>query len=304
MPPLVGVASRLLDRHCPPEPPGDLQPPAIDNPPIACEIPVPDVQCERCGVLLWFWVYNPFSRSEHAKDGWVLWRTTHCRCDEERQATARAMEARLSALRCDYSQEWLDKEFHQGPVRRHTFLAYQTSRDKAAALLEPVIGYSHQLVGADRLPTLGVLLVGEPAKGKGHLLDALTNQVRYYGWPCVSLSCARLLELCTPQNGEAGESYEDRQELRKAVRSVASLAVKDLLVDPLLPSELKELDLILSLREEKGLLTHFSACQSPDRLLKRGGANADQVARLVERVRRMVDLTVNVRKENRCERAS
>jgi hypothetical protein len=302
--PVAGIASRLLDRHCPPDPPGALSPPQISNPAIAQTVPVEESQCERCGVLLSFWVFNPFSKSKDAVNGWVLWSSQHCRCDEERIQAAKAMEARLTQLRCDYSQEWLDKEFHQGPVRRRTFLAYQTSRDKAAALLEPVIGYSHQLAGADRLPALGVLLVGEPAKGKGHLLDALTNQVRYYGWPCLSLSCARLLELTTPQNGEAGESFEDRQELRKAVRSVASLAVKDLLVDPLLPSELKELDLILSLREEKGLLTHFSACQPPDRLLKRGGANADQVARLVERVRRMVDLTVNVRKETRCEKAA
>jgi DNA replication protein DnaC len=280
---MTGAASLALG------PIGRERPPTTCQPQVGDHVPIEGETCPTCGVMKWFWIYNPFSKRARENNGWVVWGSQHCHCQPEPAALPLPTPAEASRAAVD--PRWLEATFHQRGVRRRTFATFEPRDPAQEPMARAALDLAGQMNGA-ALPQAGVLLVGPPGTGRGHLLDALANVGHYHGWATLSVRAATLVDQCTPDPHLTGEPKEAQQTRRRAVRKVALLGVKDLLVDPLFPSELRELDEILAFREEAGLLTCFSGARLPSRVNTHGGEKAYQVARLVARVERLAQVAV------------
>lgn len=272
-------------------------PPQTVNPQVADYIPIAGSECERCHTPKRYWLYNPFVRKSRDNDGWVRYDNGPCRCDP-RTTPWLERPAPNDASRLAVDPRWLLTAFHQKPVRRRTFLNVETPDPWRERLALTALEFAHRNTSGRQLGTRGLFLVGPPGTGRGHLLDALANVAHYYGWSTLSVHTGPTLDKITPEAGMTGDLRQEQNEQRRAVRKVALLCLKDVLLDPLKPSELRELDALLTYREEAGLLTHFSAPLPPALLRLQGGSRTQQGARLGARLERLAQ-TVTYGEESR-----
>jgi hypothetical protein len=213
-------------------------------------------------------------------NGWVQYRERICACpgSDPYQAVGGRVAAPV------YGQGWLDREFGQRQERRQTLLSFMpTPRSPLGPLWQGVNRYAREY----RLGQSGLYLAGPPSIGKSHLVSGLVNAARGLGATGLSMTASRLLDLSLPERGEPEETQEARQRRRRALRAVSVLALRDLFRQPLRPTEVKELDLLLEYREERGLTTHFTSPFTPDQMRVSPG-NTDARAALVRRSERMV----------------
>lgn len=235
-------------------------PPAIAAPEPGQQVGAGPV-CPVCGAPTAAWFYNPFSR--RSQDGWVLIRGLVCRCPGRDPLAPPPPSGGAGA---EYPA-WLDREFLQEAVRGQTFRTFDLrTQPRLRETYEAALAYAQRFDGSTRR---GLYIAGRPQTGKGHLAAALVEEARAAGFQALALSQARLLELTLPEASARAAEQALCQQRRKAVRAVPVLAIRDLLPVVPLPSQLRELDLLLEHRADHGRVTHFTAFETPARLRQR-----------------------------------
>jgi DNA replication protein DnaC len=281
------TAAATINRGTPPAFPGTgLMP---QNPQMGDSVPIDGHTCPTCGVIKLFWIYNTLSPRGRATGGWVLSQSQHCRCDQPDRDIGTELRVEEERSRRRATLQLLQRHLPQSRARRHTFLNFPHQDERCVQMALAAIEIAHT-TSPESPGKGGLLLAGEPGMGKGHLLDALVNAAHGFGWVGLSVDAALLAEVCTPRTGAPRPEREEQNDVRRALRKVKLLAIKDVLLNPLLPSELRELDSLLSYREESGALTHFSAPKLPDALKRIGHRESLQVVRIVSRIERMACL--------------
>lgn len=274
----------LLDRHYPSEHTENDRPPAMANPELGQAIPLDDA-CPRCHYLRRYWVYNPFSANN--VDGWTLHRARLCHCPES--DPYQELAALRPPTRSGPDPHWLEREFSQASLRPLTLLSFPIAHHaKMAAMHAACQDYAHRFASTPR-PTRGLCLCGPPGIGKGHLATALVNAARAQGETALSLSQSRLLSLSLPEASETADDHDDRKRRQKALRAVPVLAIRDLSPTLLLPSETKELLLLLEIRAERQLVTHFTLLAAPAQIRRRAEHLPDGVLLLLAHVERLTE---------------
>jgi DNA replication protein DnaC len=182
------------------------------------------------------------------------------------------------------SQRWLDAQFQQRAIRRQTFVTFHREIEpRREATYEAMREYATRFTEHTRR---GLYLSGAPHTGKARLVAALVNAARGEGCTALVLSQARLLARTMPRPGEDPEEQEERRLRRKALRVVEVLAIRDLLGAPLRPAYVAELLRLLEDRARRGLVTHFTAAETPRELRRRLDPSGRQklLAALLDRV--------------------
>lgn len=263
--------SELLDEPTPPQ---------LFDAPVGHTVPT-GRQCAGCGTLNQFWVMNPFVARSKKHGGWVLYEpaTCHCPGKEDDRVDWWLTKSKPPA----YDQAWLNTEFSQRPRLSQTFLTY--NRD-ANRMVRPVWqeaeAFARRING--QLPDKGLLLVGPSGIGKGHLLAAVAQVARLSGHLAVTISAPQLLELTQPDRADFEEERRAKLARWNALQRLPLLCIKDVLLQPLAPSEVATLDRLLEARQDKGNLTCFSAPSTPFALKSRFGAARPETAALCRRL--------------------
>jgi hypothetical protein len=258
------------------------EPPDPPDPSPGDEAPAGD-PCPHCGEARLWWVYNPYAR--RTLNGWTKHRTWVCACPEsDPHHPAAGRPARPAAMEVD--QRWLDGQFLQRPTYGQTFLSFRCPEaSPLRPLLEAVQAFAQR---GDHAGGRGLYLAGPPSIGKGHLASALVNAARARGIPALSMTAAFLLDVSLSAVKETEEEADARADRRKALRAVPVLAIRDLFRQPLLPTEVKELDLLLDYREGRDLTTHFTSPYAFAQLRVLSN-QTDARAALVRRIERLTE---------------
>jgi hypothetical protein len=269
-----GDPEEILDRQarrdplC--DPPGWLDPQPGDVEPTGRQCPV-------CGALNEWWVYNPFTRTFADRGGWgKMPGGCHCtkEAEAERERQLRAFERGAGSFTT--RPEQLDRLFGHHPRFKRTFENFLIGpQPKLKAMRDQVKELAASL--KEQVPERGLFLVGPPSIGKKHLLSALVSVALHFDVPALLM-------------GAAPRPDCDTREHHEALAQVPLLCLTDLLLHPLLPSELRRLDALLETRERAGLLTCFSAHAAPQVLALRAGQNKDAAAVLLRRALSLADL--------------
>ncbi len=248
-----------------------VDPPELTDPPIGHAEPTTRL-CETCGTFNEWWIYNPFTRQR--PDGWVR-QSGSCTCS---RAADKARDAELFRFerpiwdtgleQCD-----LDAVFGKPRLDKKTFDKFRLDLQPRMHPMKEAAHRFAERLGELPFPTQGAILVGPPSVGKKHLLSAIAHTARRYEVSVVSLTVNRALEYSAEQWTPLGK--------------VTLLCLADLLLHPLMPSELRRLDTLLEIREEGQLPTCFSLPAAPSVLALRCTAQKDAVLALLSRVQRL-----------------
>lgn len=252
------------------------EPPAILDPLVGDTEPTGKV-CGECGTLCEWWIYNPFSARGKETGGWVK-QSGSCHCSRAADEARDRELYRFERAGWDTGLSQLDLDAAFGKERRpaRTFERFSLKHaPRLAPMKEACERFAEQL-GELTFPTQGLLLVGPPSIGKKHLLAALTHQARRYEVSVVSLSVCGALQGLTP-------------EKLLLLGKVSLLCLADLLLHPLMPSEIRTLDGLLETRENASLPTCFSAAVGLSALPSRFPSQKEQVTALLARVSRLAD---------------
>lgn len=243
--------------------------PAIENPAVGQHVPVGD-QCPTCGVLLTFWLYNPFLRNAHDRQGWHLWRNQHCDCQEPRRTAA--PDAGLAAL-----DRLLNRQGH----RALTFATFPQARWRRQLPAYRVCAdYARRTLPGE---APGLCLCGPPSDAREHLAAALVNADRALACPTALVPYALALQLLAqPADVEAF------RPARLFLHRIPVLAITGLFADPATPTQLKAVHRLLHERSRQQRCTHVTMHRPPAEFTgeERSGPNPlqAQIALLVERL--------------------
>jgi DNA replication protein DnaC len=265
-------------------------PPEIPNPEPGDSVPIGN-PCPGCGMIRDHWVYNPFIQASRKHHGWVVHRARVCACPGS-DPHARTVCPPAKPLAHD--QEWLDRTFSQGggPLRQ-TFVSFHLD-------LQPSLKPAYQAVQSYALrfqhgqAIRGIYLAGPPCTGKSHLVNAVVNAARALGHPSLSLSAAQLLDHLLPDAPLDADERAAQAQRRQILRAAPLLAIRNLFAAPLLPSELRALDLLLEYRESRGLTTHVTAPYPAALVPHHVKADRALLLPLVYRLARMTDTPITL----------
>jgi DNA replication protein DnaC len=260
-----------------------FEPPAIPRPELGQTIPNGN-PCPLCGMERDSLIYNPFVQKSRRTGGWVRHTSRICACP----GSDPAAHFPPPPPRPLYDQRWLDREFGQEATRRQTLLTFDlAAQPRLKAMHAAAQGWALRFQEGDRLK--GLWFVGPAGIGKGHLASAAANAARSCGQPVLSITPPHLFDLILTDYREEAEEHDRRKRRRQAVRAVPVLALRGLFLAPMLPAELKELDLLLQHREERGLATHVTSPIGPSLVRSRASANPDLYQAIAARLARMTE---------------
>jgi DNA replication protein DnaC len=274
----------IRDPFEPPVPPDVPEPEPGDTVPIGNPCPV-------CGTIRDHWVFNPFLEASKKHHGWVIHRSRICACPGSDPHVL--PDGAPKPLPHSHDQDWLDREFAQRGTRRQTFPTFRLDlQPRLKPAYQAAQSYACRFQHAE--VARGVYLAGPPCTGKSHLVNAVVNAARALGHPALSLSAPHLFEYLTPDHRLDPAERPDALLRRQALRGVPVLALRNLFAAPLLPSELRELDLLLEYRESRGLTTHVTAPYEAGQIPTHIKADRALLLPLAYRLARLTDTPITL----------
>lgn len=218
--------------------------------------------CMDCGKARDYWILVPGLKSTEKTNGWALHQNRPCFCEMDADEARR--QAVLTEMRPEWhDQRWLDDQFHQAPYRMSLLIDFRGFAP--AALAAQLDAAERRARALHEGPGTGLRLIGPPDCGHTRLLAAYLAGARTHGQTAVLLSVQQLIDLTCPVLDE-DESPRTRRNLKRlALRAVDHLGITGLFDYPMLPSEMKELALLLTYRTTNGApprATHVTLSRS------------------------------------------
>ncbi|HEX2609503.1 MAG TPA: hypothetical protein VHK68_00740 [Gemmatimonadales bacterium] len=229
-------------------------------PSVGESVPIPEERCHRCGDILARWLYNPFSPKGADTGFWYITRTRFCTCTDRKSPDLTPAERASQG----YDHDALLATFPQRRFMGRTFLTYRTfAHKRVVGGREACEAYAKRITPHFPGEPKGVYLIGGDDHCPDHLLHAVLTVARLEGWPTFSFRVSDLLSETTPPSSASAEDREAQQRLRRAVRLAPVVALTDLTLVGLLPSEVRELLSLLQARMDRSKPTHVCAPADP-----------------------------------------